>query len=173
MKTALAPRDLLLTLAVVTLFGFSFVLIKVGLREVPPFALAALRFFFAGVPMVFFIKRPTVPWRLVAGYGAAIGLVQFGLLLLAIKLGMPAGLSSLVIQMQVFFTIGLAIAFMGDHLQRRNLIGALIAACGIVLLAAFKLLAGLSGSFVGFLLVLVAAFSWGVGNIFAKRAAGT
>src|ERR1700687_4001827 len=105
MKHALAPRDLLLTLAVVTLWGFSFVPIKVALRELPPFALAALRFFFAAVPLVFFVRRPRTPWRYVAAYGFAIGVCQFGLLFLGMQLGMPAGLSSIVIQVQVFFTI--------------------------------------------------------------------
>jgi O-acetylserine/cysteine efflux transporter len=156
----------------VTLWGFSFVPIKVGLREVPPFALAALRFFFAAVPLVLFIRRPRMPWRDIAGYGVAIGVVQFGLLFLAIKLGMPAGLSSLVIQLQVFFTIGLAIAFLGDRLQRHNLIGATIAASGIVLLAAFKLTSGMGSTFIGFVLVIVSAFAWAAGNVIAKRAAG-
>ena len=146
--------------------------IKVGLREVPPFALAALRFFFAAVPLVFFIRRPRMPWLDIAGYGVAIGVAQFGLLFLAIKLGMPAGLSSLVIQLQVFFTIGLAIAFLGDRLQRHNLIGAAIAGAGIVLLAAFKLASGMESTFIGFLLVIVAAFAWAVGNVIAKHAAG-
>jgi len=139
----------------VTLWGFSFVPIKVGLREVPPFALAALRFFFAAVPLVFFIRRPRMPWRDIAGYGVAIGVVQFGLLFL-----------------QVFFTIGLAIAFLGDRLQRHNLIGAAIAAAGIVLLAAFKVSSGLGSTFIGFVLVIVAAFAWAVGNVIAKHAAG-
>jgi O-acetylserine/cysteine efflux transporter len=171
MKKALAPRDLLLTLAVVTLWGFSFVPIKVGLREVPPFALAALRFFFAAVPLVLVIKRPRIPWRDVAGYGLAIGFFQFGLLFLGMKLGMPAGLSSLVIQVQVFFTIGLAIAFLGDRLQRHNLVGAAIAAAGIAVLAAQKLIEGAHATLVGFALVLIAALAWGVGNVIAKRAA--
>jgi O-acetylserine/cysteine efflux transporter len=146
--------------------------IKVGLREVPPFALAALRFFFAAVPLVFFIRRPRMPWLHIAGYGLAIGVAQFGLLFLAIKLGMPAGLSSLVIQFQVFFTIGLAVAFLGDKLQRHNLIGAAIAGAGIVLLAAFKLASGMESTFIGFVLVIVSAFAWAVGNVIAKHAAG-
>jgi O-acetylserine/cysteine efflux transporter len=171
MRRALAPRDLLLTLAVVTLWGFSFVPIKVGLREMPPFALAALRFFFAAMPLVLVIRRPRMPWRDVAGYGLAIGVVQFGLLFLGMKLGMPAGLSSLVIQMQVFFTIGLAIAFLGDRLQRHNLVGAGIATAGIAILAAQELIAGAHATLVGFALVLVAAFAWGVGNVISKRAA--
>lgn len=155
-----------------TLWGFSFVPIKVGVREVPPFALAALRFVFAAVPLVLFVKRPRMPWLDIVGYGVAIGVVQFGLLFLAIKLGMPAGLSSLVIQLQVFFTIGLAIAFLGDRLQRHNLIGAAIAACGIVLLAVFKLASGMGSTLAGLVLVIVSAFAWAVGNVIAKHAAG-
>src|SRR5437764_1948685 len=171
MKHSLAPRELMLTLAVVTLWGFSFVPIKVGLRELPPFALAALRFFFAAVPLVLVIRRPRMPWSDVVGYGLAIGVFQFGLLFLGIKLGMPAGLSSLIIQVQVFFTIGLAIAFLGDRMQRHNLVGAGIATAGIAVLAAQKLIEGAHATLVGFTLVLIAAFAWGVGNVISKRAA--
>ncbi len=170
-RAHLAARDLALILAVVTLWGFSFVAIKVGLRELPPFALAALRFIFAAVPLVFFIRPPRMPWRLVAGYGFAIGVVQFGLLFLGIKLGMPAGLSSLVIQVQVFFTIALGIAFLGEHWRREDLIGAAIATLGLVLLGAYKFMTGVSATVIGFILVIAAALAWGIGNIVAKHAA--
>src|ERR1700682_5622357 len=171
MKHALAPRDLLLTLAVVTLLGFTFVPIKVGLRELPPFALAALRFFFAAVPLVLVIKRPRMPWPDVVGYGLAIGVFQFGLLFLGMKLGMPAGLSSLVVPVQVFFTIGLAIAFLGDRLHRHNLVGAGVATAGIAVLAAQNMIDGVHATLAGFALVVVAAFAWAVGNVASKRAA--
>lgn len=153
------------------MLGFSFVPMKVGLREIPPFTMAALRFLFAALPMVFFVRRPRMPWRFVVGYGLAIGVGQFGSLFLALSLGMPVGLASLVIQVQIFFTIGLGIAFLGDHVQRHNLAGAIIAAAGLILLAVFKLTSRSTGTFLGFLLVLLAAFCWGVGNIVAKRAA--
>ena len=172
MKTRLSPRDLALTLAVVTLWGYTFVPIKVALAEVPPFALAALRFFLAAVPMVFFVRPPAMPWRNVVAYGIAIGVCQFGLLFLGLKLGMPAGLSSLVIQFQVFFTIGLAVAFAGDRMLRHNIVGGAIAAAGMIVLAAYKVAGGLTGTFVGFALVVAAAFAWAVGNIIAKRGAG-
>ena len=74
--------------------------------------------------------------------------------------------------MQVFFTIGLAVAFAGDHLRRHNLVGGAIAATGMVVLAAYKLVGGLTGTLVGFGLVVAAAFAWAVGNIIAKRGAG-
>jgi O-acetylserine/cysteine efflux transporter len=157
---------------VTAIWGYTFVPIKVALVEVPPFALVALRFLLAAVPMVFFVRPPAMPWLNVAGYGIAIGVFQFGLIFLGIKLGMQAGLSSIVVQLQVFFTIGLAVAFAGDRLQRHHLVGAVIAAAGVVVLAAYKLGQGLSGTFVGFLLVVAAAFAWAVGNVVAKRGAG-
>ena len=170
-RAHLAARDLALILAVVTLWGFSFVAIKVGLRELPPFALAALRFVFAAIPLVFFIRPPRMPWRFVAGYGFAIGVVQFGLLFLGIRLGMPAGLSSLVIQVQVFFTIALGVVFLREHWRREDLIGAAIATTGLVLLGVYKFMTGVSATVIGFLLVIAAALAWGVGNIVAKYAA--
>ena len=102
-----------------------------------------------------------MPWRNVVAYGFAIGVFQFGLLFLGMKLGMPAGLSSIVIQMQVFFTIGLAVAFAGDRLQRHHLWGAAVAAAGVIVLAGYKLGQGLAGTFVGFLLVILAALALG------------
>jgi O-acetylserine/cysteine efflux transporter len=170
-KARLAGRDVALIVAVVALWGFSFVAIKVGLREIPPFALAALRFFFAAVPLVFFIRLPRMPWAYVAGYGLSVGVCQFGLLFLGMKLGMPAGLSSLVIQMQIFFTVGLAIAFLGDRLRKQDLIGAAIASVGVILLGAYKLQSGMTTTLIGFLLVVASAFAWSVGNVVAKRAA--
>jgi len=97
---------------------------------------------------------------------------QFGLLFLGMRLGMPAGLSSLVIQLQVFFTIGLAAWWLHDRLSRHGLIGAGIAAAGIALLAAHKVASGATSTLAGFVLVIGAAVAWAAGNIIAKRAAG-
>src|SRR6478752_6818941 len=142
MDRRIVPRDLALLLGVVALWGFSFVPIKVGLNELPPLAFVALRFFFAAVPLVFFIRPPRMPVRVVIAYGLAIGVFQFGLLFLGMNLGMPAGLSSLVIQVQVFFTIGLGVAFLGDRLRGENIVGAIVAALGVVLLAFYRIQAG-------------------------------
>ena len=126
-----------------------------ALADLPPFVLAALRFLLASVPVAFFVARPAMPSRDLVAYGFAIGVCQFGLLFLGMKLGMPAGLSSLVIQLQVFFTIALGVAFLGDRLSRMNVLAA-----------------GASVTLVGFLLVVAAAVAWAIGNIIAKRAAG-
>lgn len=170
--TRLSAADLALVLAVVLLWGYNFVPIRFALDEVPPFALASLRFFLAAVPMVFFVQRPQMPWRLVASYGFAIGVGQFGLLFLGLKLGMPAGLASLVAQSQVFFTIGLWAWLARERLRANQIVGTLIAALGIVVLAWARLAAsGAVAPVVGLLLVVAAAFSWAIGNVIVKRAA--
>jgi len=167
----LAPRDLALILAVVAMWGFSFVPIKIGLEEIPPFAFAALRFFFAAVPLVFFMPPPRMPAALVILYGLAIGVFQFGLLFLGMRLGMPAGLSSLVIQLQAFFTIGLGIAVLGDRLHGETAAGAIVAGLGVALLALHRIRLGADSTLIGLALVIVAAIAWAVGNIVAKHAA--
>ena len=169
MSARLSSRDLALLLAVVALWGFAFVPIKVALETVPPFALAALRFLFAAVPAVLLVARPRVPLLSLVGYGLAIGVCQFGLLFLGMRLGMPAGLSSLVIQTQVFFTMALGAWWMHDRISPDNLAGAAVATLGMVLLGAYKVSAGATATFVGFVLVIASAVGWAVGNITAKR----
>ncbi|MEO8506999.1 MAG: EamA family transporter [Betaproteobacteria bacterium] len=172
MPARLSLRDLFLILLVVLIWGFAFVPMRWALDTVPPFALAGLRFLCAALPAVLFIRRPNVPWTSLVAYGFAIGVAQFGLLFMGMKLGMPAGLSSLVIQLQVFFTIGLAGWWLHERLSRHSLIGATIAGAGIAVLAWHKFSVGAAATFTGFLLVIGAALSWAIGNLIAKRAAG-
>lgn len=160
-------RDVLLALAVVTVWGVNFVAIKWGVDEVPPLLLTALRFACAAVPAVFFIKRPKIGFGILVAYGFAIGVLQFGLLFAAIKLGMPAGLSSLVMQLQAFFTIGLAVAFLGERPGRFQLVGALVAFAGIATIGLERLE---GAALVPLLMTIAAALFWGIGNIITKKA---
>lgn len=163
-------RHSLLALAIATIWGLTFVSIKISLQTVPPFALSGWRFFMAAVPLVFFVGKPQVAWRWLVLYGLFIALGQFAVLFIALNLGMPAGLMSLVVQTQVFFTIGLAVAFYGEKVQQPQLWGALIAAVGLVIIGVTKIGAG-AGAGVAFFLVLVGAFFWGAGNTVAKHVA--
>jgi O-acetylserine/cysteine efflux transporter len=170
-RSRIPPRDAALVVVVVALWGFNFVPIRWSLDEVPPFALAALRFLLAAVPMVFFVRRPAMPAWLVVCYGLAIGVGQFGLLFLGIALGMPAGLASLIVQAQVFFTIGLAAWTFGDRIAPRQIVGTLLAGAGIALLAWTRASGGAAASVLGLIVVLGAALSWAIGNTLAKHAA--
>lgn len=160
------PFDIFLALIVATTWGINFVVIKIGLQGLPPILFTALRFAFAAIPLIFFIKRPSVPLSLLFGYGIFQFALQFTLLFSGIKLGMPAGLASLVIQVQAFFTIGLAVAMLGERPRMNQLLGAGIAFSGMALVAA-NLQA--HSTLIGFLMVLTGGLCWGIANIFSKK----
>lgn len=163
----MAPKDILLVLAVVVVWGVNFVAIRWGVDEVPPLLLTALRYVAAAVPAIFFINRPKVALGILVAYGFAVGVGQFSLLFTAIKLGMPAGLSSLVMQLQAFFTIALAVLFLGERPSPAQLIGALIAFAGIGVIAIERM--GGAGLW-PFLMTIAAAACWGVANVITKKA---
>ena len=158
---------LLLALMVVAIWGFNFVVIKVGLADVPPLFLTALRFLFAALPAVFFVKRPAVSWRLLVGFGLIFGVVKFGLLFVGMKAGMPAGLSSIVLQMQAFFTIGFAFLVLGERPVPIQYLGAAAAIGGIAIIGATR---WQGAELVPFLLVIASAACWGISNILTKKA---
>lgn len=161
-------KDGLLALLVVVVWGLNFVVIKVGLHNMPPLMLAGLRFLLVAFPALFFIARPKIPFRLLLGYGLTISFGQFAFLFCAINFGMPAGLASLVLQAQAFFTIILGALTFGERLQGKQLAGIVLAVVGVLVLAEASL-NGQHVALLGFLLTLAAAFSWACGNIFNKK----
>jgi O-acetylserine/cysteine efflux transporter len=162
-------RDIFAALMVVAIWGANFVVIKIGLQELPPVLFTALRFFFAAFPLVFFVARPAVPLKLIAGYGLFQFALQFTLLFSGIELGFPPGLASLVIQLQAFFTIGLAVFLLGEKPHFVQLAGAVIAFSGMGLVAAH--LDGMP-TVIGFVMIVAGAASWSVANIIVKKMGG-
>jgi O-acetylserine/cysteine efflux transporter len=82
------------------------------------------------------------------------------------KHGMPAGLASLVLQSQAFFTLFFAAMFLGERIRAANLLGLLIAACGLALIGAQS---GLGMTLSGFVLTICAASMWALGNIVTRK----
>ncbi len=162
------PLHAVLALLVVAVWGTNFVVIKVGLHDFPPYFFAVLRFLFSAVPFLFFIPRPAVRLRLLALFGAFLGAGQFGLLFLAMRADISPGLASLVIQIQVFFTIGLSVALFHERVSGAVYGGLLLAASGLVVIA---LHIDANVTLLGIALVLAAALFWACANIVVKRAA--
>lgn len=160
------PTDILLALVVVLIWGLNFVVIKIGLHGLPPILFTALRFLFAALPLVFFVKRPQVSWRLLAGYALFQFALQFTLLFGGIQLGFPPGLASLLIQLQAFFTIGLAVLVLGERVLGLQIAGALIAFSGMAFVGTHL---DAKASAIGFAMVVAAGLSWGLGNVCTKR----
>jgi O-acetylserine/cysteine efflux transporter len=161
------PRDLLLALAVVVAWGVNFVVIEVGLENFPPLLFSALRFFFAAVPAIFLLGKPRVAWRYVIAVGLALGVAKFGLLFIAMDRGVPAGLSSLVLQCQVIFTVLFAIVVLRERPRSTQVIGILIACVGMVLILLDR---GLSAPLGALSLVIAAGACWGVANTVTRHA---
>ncbi|SEA57380.1 EamA family transporter [Variovorax sp. YR216] len=173
-QAGLSRADLGRALAVVVIWGLNFVVMKLGLRDLSPMLLGALRFSAASLPLLFFVRKPALPWRYLLAYGLAQGLGQFGFLFLGLKLGMTAGMASVVMQTQAFFTLMLAAPLLGEHALRRQWIGIAVALAGLVLIATAHGEGPGQMTLIGFILTLSAAFMWASSNIvvrFATRAA--
>lgn len=162
---SLPPSHLALALAVVAVWGSNFVVIRLGLDVLPPLLFAALRFTFAALPAVFFLGRPAVPWRHLAAYGLLIGAGQFGLLFIAMDGSISPGLASLVVQIQVFFTIFLSMGLSGERVRPRQWAALGLATAGIAVIA---LHVDHATTPVGLALVIAAAASWAGGNMVAR-----
>ena len=121
------------------------------------------------LPAIFFIPRPTIPWKWLLLYGMTMSFAQFAFLFVAIKVGMPAGLASLVLQAQVFFTLLLGVVLMGEKLRANHFVGIAIASGGMLVLAQASLHKPGSGAVAGLLLTLAAAFSRALGNLTNKK----
>ncbi|WP_068829740.1 EamA family transporter [Pseudomonas sp. BMS12] len=157
---------ILLALLVTLIWGVNFVVIKVGLEDFPPLLFCALRFALAALPLLFLRgPLPAPGWRIVQ-IGVLLGVVKFGLLFVGMHLGMPAGLSSLVLQSQVFFTVLIAALVLGERPTARALAGLVLAAGGLVLIGLQR---PLGDSLLGFALVVAAALAWAFSNIATKR----
>lgn len=160
-------RHILLALLVVAIWGFNFVIIKLSVEALPPILAAGLRFLAAALPAAFFIRPPKAHWLLVVAFGLAFGFALYGFLNLSIAWGMSAGLSSLVLQTQAFFTMALAFLLLGERPSRFQIIGAAIAFAGIGVIA-LERLTGTALLPLG--MTLMAAISWGLANVLTKKA---
>ena len=156
-----------LAVLVAAIWGINFAVVKIGVAEIPPLFLTALRFAFAALPAVLFVARPTGYWCHVIGFGIVLGVVKFGLLFTGMALGMPAGLSSVVLQMHVFFTVVLAIVFFKDYPGSGQVAAFGLAAAGLAVIVSHH---GFEANPIPLGFVILAALAWAFANIITKRA---
>lgn len=159
----------LLTLLVILIWGLNFIAVKCGLNEFTPLWFCTFRFILASVPAIFFIKPPAVPLKKVALYGFFMFALQFAFVFTSMNIGMTPGMASLIMQVQVFFTMFFAAFYFGDKPGYGQILGAFVSFMGIAMVAGH-----FNGevTLAGFLCVLAGAASWGVGNLIAKSMSG-
>ena len=160
-------RHAALALAVAVVWGVNFVVIEVGLDTFPPLLFVALRFTLIAIPAVFFFKRPAVHWGWILAIGTFLSTGQFALLFVGMDMGMPAGLASLVLQLQVLFTIGLASAALKEKPPAPQIAGAAVALTGMAVIATGRAEAVPLSALA---LSVGAAASWAIGNVCTRVA---
>lgn len=168
--TPLSTGDLLRAFAVIVIWGLNFVVMKLGLQTLSPMLLGALRYVVASLPFLLFVPRPALPWRFLVAYGLAQGVGQFGLLFLGLHWGMTAGMASVVMQTQAFFTLLMAATLLGEPARRSQWLGLGIAFAGLLLIAGSHGEGAQQMTLIGFVLTAGAAFMWAVSNLVVRRA---
>ena len=158
-------RDSLLAALVATVWGFNFVVIDWGMDGVPPLLFLALRFALVVFPAVLLVPRPVAGWRVVALVGTFMSLGQFGFLYVGMAAGMPPGLAALVLQSQVIFTIVIAAGVLRERPTAAQAAGVGLGALGMVVVALGR---GGHVPLLALALCLLAALSWGIGNVVAR-----
>lgn len=161
------PSHLLLAVLVAAVWGVNFTVIEIGLDHFPPLLFSALRFLAAALPAVFLVGRPKAARKWIVAVGLVLGVAKFGLVFVGMDAGMPAGLSSLVLQIQAVFTAVIAAAVLGERPSRVQALGMLVALGGIGVAAVDE---GTSGPLGAFLMVVGAAAAWGVSNVLTRKA---
>jgi O-acetylserine/cysteine efflux transporter len=168
----MTKRDRVLTTFLILFWGTNFTVTKIGIVSVPPMLLASLRYIMVSIPAIFFIRRPKVGFLIATGYALTIGVGQYACLYYALHIGMPAGLSSVLIQFSAFLTIILSSIFFGEKIRLRQLYGLVIAMVGLILIGIASLFSQTGGvSIYAIVLIIIAACFWSISSLIVKSAA--
>lgn len=160
-------RDRLLALVVAVCWGVNFPATTIALQHFPPLLMVALRFTVIAIPTVLLVPRPQVPARWLLGVGLGLGTMQFGLLYVAMAIGMPSGLASIVLQASGPFTVVLGAVFLRERLSGRQIVGLLVAVLGLSVIAAHR---SQVAAVVPVLLTVGAGLGWAIGKICSRQA---
>jgi O-acetylserine/cysteine efflux transporter len=163
----MTPRHTLMALLVVVLWGLNFLVIDFGLEGVPPLLFLAMRFTVVVIPAIFFFKPPAIGWRNILLIGGFLSLAQFALLYIALTLGMPPGLASLLHQSQVVLTVIVSVIVLRERPTRRQLIGIVIGMAGLAVVVIGH---GQAAPWLPVVVLLLASLSWAIGNVLSRRA---
>jgi len=156
-------KDTLLGLLIIIIWGVNFLAISFALDGLPPLLMGALRFSLVFLIGFLFVKKPNIPIKWMVAYAMLISFGQFAFLFSAMSLGMPAGLASLVLQSQGLFTLIFAALFLSEKVKSAQILSMVVAGAGLCVIASTG--KDSSMTLIGFLLTIVGALSWALGNV--------
>jgi O-acetylserine/cysteine efflux transporter len=158
----MSAKHTLLAIIAVLIWGFFPVICKLGLNHFPPMMIGGCRFLFASIPFVFIFKRPEIPFKHLAMMGCVLTVHTIAFML-ALKKNVGAGMTSILMESQVFFTALLSILLLRHKINFQQIISLVIAFSGVVIIG--STIGVESGGVIGFILLLIAAFLWGINNV--------
>ncbi|OUS25512.1 hypothetical protein A9R01_15360 ['Osedax' symbiont bacterium Rs2_46_30_T18] len=161
------PLHLLLAIAVTCLWGFNFSVIKAGVDTMDPFIVAALRFTFAALPLIFFVRKPDVGWGYLVGYGVVFGVGVWGMMSLSIAEGLSAGMAGVILEASAFISVILGVVILRERLTTSSKLGLLLSLAGLAMV--FSIEDG-SVTTTGAVLAVIAAISLSAATLLIKKA---
>lgn len=164
-------KDFFLAILIVIVWGANFTATRLGLDGVPPMLLVAIRYTLVAFPAIFFIKKPDISWRYIVYYGLTVGCGQFSALYFAMEIGMPAGLASVILQLQAFISPLLARIIFKESIKLKQVIGFSVGGLGLFVISLASTNQGLGSiPLPAILLTVLAPFFWSISNIVSKLA---
>lgn len=162
----MSPIEVACALLVPLLWGFQFVVIKVGLAAFPPLFFLGLRFAIIAALVLPFVGRPTRrELGPIVGISIFMGGLNFGLVYAGLAQG-QAGVLAVAFQLQTPFTVLLAWPFLGERPSPRVILGVGIAFGGVALTVAAP---AVPVKLLPTLLVIGAGLAMAIGNVLTKR----
>lgn len=156
-------RDVMLALAVTALWGLHFTVIKIGAHEIPSLFLLVVRFSIACLIFLPFIKRiDAAHWRDIASYTIPYLVIHLGTLFVALNYT-DAGLSSIILQLGLPFSIILGWIFFKERFGLKTLIGLILSFVGVIILVYQPL--NPHFSILGAALLVLSSVGWAVGAL--------
>jgi len=176
---AAAPRawKVLLAFAIIYfVWGSTFLAIRVGVREVPPFLLAGMRFLIAGVLLYGWMRAKGIAspsareWRSASILAVLIFLLDYGLLFWAER-RVASGIAAVMMAtIPVFMTVSEILILRTQRLTLRLSVALLVGVAGVAVLVSRSAKFGdapIDG--IGAIALLVAAISWSIGSALTRK----
>ena len=158
-------RELLLALLVPLTWALGFTVAKAALDEFPPLLLMSMRFFIAGLILIWFVPIPRHCLKDLFWISLVGSTIQYGLTFTGLSM-IDASLGGIIVQLEVPFSVLLAVIFFRERPGLLRIIGMTISFIGVLLIAGRP---GLSSHLEGILLTASGALVWAVGQIMYKR----
>jgi O-acetylserine/cysteine efflux transporter len=160
------PADIFLAVLVAVIWGLAFVASRLALDELSPALMTAMRFAIAALPCLF-VRRPSVPWRVLIAISATLFLGQFLAQSWGIAHGVPVGLASVIVQSQALFTVAFAAVAFREIPTGMQVAGIAVAAIGLLMICGTV---GFDFSVGAFAVLMISPVSFAIGNLLLRQA---